>query len=407
MQPVLSRATLPSPGPVIVMVAGEVSGDLLGADLIKSLKKRYPRAHFVGIGGERMKAAGLLSIVPMERLSVMGLVEIVGRLRELFRIRARIRDYCLQNRPAVMIGIDSPDFTLGLERQVREAGIPTVHYVSPSVWAWRRGRIKGIAKSVDLMLTLLPFEARFYEEHGVPVRFVGHPMADQIPHEPDRSGARQALELPEEGKVVALLPGSRRSEVAHLGPIFLDTALWLKREGRLSPTYVIPCINRARREQIEGFLAEKDDYDELDVRLVDGRSREVMTAADAVLMFSGTATLEAALLKCPMVVANQINPATFWIVSRMVYIEHVALPNLLAPEPILPEFLQEDANPEALGQALLQRLTSTDTIERERLEFEKIHHQLERNASERAAEAIEALIEGQPLPTDTEEQDLG
>lgn len=407
MQPVLSKLASDPPGPVIVLVAGEVSGDLLGADLIKSLRKRYPRAHFVGIGGERMKEAGFRSIVPMERLSVMGLVEIVGRLRELFRIRARIRDYCIQNRPAVMIGIDAPDFTLGLERQVREAGIPSVHYVSPSVWAWRRGRIKGIAKSVDLMLTLLPFEARFYEEHGVPVRFVGHPMADQIPREPDRAGARDALELPAQGPVVAMLPGSRRSEVAHLGPVFLDTALWLKREGGLSPTYVIPCINRARWEQIEGFLAENGDYDELDIRLVDGRSREVMTAADAVLMFSGTATLEAALLKRPMVVANQINPVTFWIVSRMVYIEHVALPNLLAPEPILPEFLQEAANPEALGQALLKRLTSTDTIERECQEFEKIHDQLQRNASERAAEAIEALMEGQPLPVDREEEDRG
>ncbi|MGM0451094.1 MAG: lipid-A-disaccharide synthase [Pseudomonadota bacterium] len=403
METVLSRGSAPAPGPVIVLVAGEVSGDLLGADLILSLKRHFPRAHFVGIGGERMMAAGLHSLVPMERLSVMGLVEVLGRIRELFDIRARVREYCLNNRPAALIGIDSPDFTLGLERQVREAGIPTVHYVSPSVWAWRRGRLKGIAKSVDLMLTLLPFEADLYREYGIPVRFVGHPMADQIPEEPDRHGARHELGLPASGQVVALLPGSRGSEVGGLGPLFLETAHWLAGTMTPAPTFVIPCINRQRREQIEAIIRTTEAWQALDIRLVDGQSRTVMTAADAVLLASGTAALEAALLKCPMVVAYRVNALTFWIASRMVYVEHVALPNLLAPEPVVPEFLQEDATAEALGEALKTRLTAPETIAHERAVFTDIHHQLRRNASERGAEAVAALIRGDPLPNDPED----
>ena len=402
MEPVLARGSAPTPGPVIVLVAGEVSGDLLGADLMLSLKQHFPHARFVGIGGERMMAAGLQSIVPMERLSVMGLVEVLGRIRELFSVRARIRDYCLDNRPAALIGIDSPDFNLGLERQVREAGIPTVHYVSPSVWAWRRGRLKGIAKSVDLMLTLLPFEARVYRDYGIPVRFVGHPMADQIPEEPDRHAARSELELPETGPVVALLPGSRGSEVGGLGPLFLETASWLAGAMTPAPTFVIPCINRQRREQIEAMIQADDALQALDIRLVDGQSRTVMTAADAVLLASGTAALEAALLKCPMVVAYRVNALTFWIASRLVYVEHVALPNLLAPQPTVPEFLQEDATAEALGDALKTRLTKRETIEHERAVFADIHHQLRRNASERGAESVAALIRGELLPEDPE-----
>ncbi len=403
MEPVITRGSAPAPGPVIVLVAGEVSGDLLGADLILSLQRHFPHAHFVGIGGEQMMAAGLRSIVPMERLSVMGLVEVLGRIRELFDIRARVREYCLNNRPAVLIGIDSPDFTLGLERQVRDAGIPTVHYVSPSVWAWRRGRLKGIAKSVDLMLTLLPFEASLYREYGIPVRFVGHPMADQIPEEPDREAARQELALACPGQVVALLPGSRGSEVSRLGPLFLETAAWLADAMTPAPTFVVPCINRQRREQIESMLRSNDAWRALDIRLVDGQSRTVMTAADAVLLASGTAALEAALLKCPMVVAYQVNALTFWIASRLVHVEHVALPNLLAPRPVVPEFLQEEATSGALGEALKTRLTAPETIEHERAVFAGIHHQLRRSASDRAAESVAALIHGSPLPTDPED----
>ncbi|XOZ34872.1 lipid-A-disaccharide synthase [Halomonadaceae bacterium KBTZ08] len=402
MTPMLARGSTPPPGPVIVLVAGEVSGDLLGADLILSLKRRFPHARFVGIGGERMMAAGLQSIVPMERLSVMGLVEVLGRIRELFGIRRRIREYCLNNHPAALIGIDSPDFTLGLERQVRETGIPTAHYVSPSVWAWRRGRLKGIAKSVDLMLTLLPFEANVYRDYGIPVRFVGHPMADEIPEEPDRASARAALELPGTGQVVALLPGSRGSEVAALGPLFLETAEWLAASMARPITFVIPCINPQRRAQLQALIEGNEAWKALAIRLVEGQSRTVMTASDAVLLASGTAALEAALLKRPMVVAYRVNALTFWIASRLVYVDHVALPNLLAPEPVVPEFLQEDATPGALGGALETRLTAHETIENEQTVFSAIHDQLRRNASERAAESVAALIRGEPLPEDPE-----
>lgn len=402
MAPMLARGSAPPPGPVIVLVAGEVSGDLLGADLILSLKRRFPHARYVGVGGERMMAAGLQSIVPMERLSVMGLVEVLGRIRELFGIRRRIREYCLANRPAALIGIDSPDFTLGLERQVREAGIPTAHYVSPSVWAWRRGRLKGIAKAVDVMLTLLPFEARVYRDYGIPVRFVGHPMADQIPEEPDRARARAALELPDSGQVVALLPGSRGSEVAALGPLFFETAEWLATSKAAPITFVIPCINPQRLAQLQNLIKDNEAWRRLDIRLVQGQSRTAMTASDAVLLASGTAALEAALLKRPMVVAYRVNALTFWIASRLVYVDHVALPNLLAPEPVVPEFLQDDATPGALGGALETRLTAPETIAHEQTVFSGIHHQLRRNASERAAESVAALIRGEPLPEDPE-----
>lgn len=405
-----ARGSAPAPGPVIVLVAGEVSGDLLGADLIRALRQHFPRARFIGIGGEQMMAAGLQSIVPLERLSVMGLVEVLGRLPELFRIRARIRDYCIGNRPAMLIGIDSPDFTLGLEKQVRDKGIPTVHYVSPSVWAWRQGRVKGIARSVDLMLTLLPFEAAFYRRHAVPVRFVGHPMADQIPLEPDQSAARETLNLEPGRAVVALLPGSRGGEMGFLAPLFLQAGAWLSEHGKSvegrgwPPVFLIPCINRIRRQQMAAIV-ERPEFRGLDVRLIDGQSREVMTAADAVLLASGTATLEAALLKRPMVVAYRMKPMSFRIVKLMVQINHIALPNLLAPEPVVPEYVQDDATPEALGEAVLERLTSDSRVEKEKAVFTAMHRKLRRNASARAAESIAALIRGEPLPDDPTEDE--
>jgi len=389
----------------IAMVAGEASGDMLGVGLMRSLRKRYPRARFVGIGGPLMIAEGFHSIVPMERLSVMGLVEVLGRLRELFQIRARLRDYCLANRPAVLIGIDAPDFTLGLERQVREAGIPAVHYVSPSVWAWRQGRIRGIARSVDLMLTLFPFEARFYEDHKVPVRFVGHPLADEIPMEPDQAGARKALGLPLHGSadsrpVVALLPGSRGGEMGFLGPLFLAAAVliardWAAAKGPEShpPGFVIPCINRARMQQMEALLAEMPEARGLDIRFESGRSREVMAAADVVLLASGTATLEATLLKRPMIVAYRMAPMSHWIVSRMIQVKHIALPNLLAPEPVVPELIQEACTAENLAAAAMARLTSNEKVEAEQAVFREIHEQLRRDASEQSAEAISQLLE--------------
>ncbi|MDX1757730.1 MAG: lipid-A-disaccharide synthase [Marinobacter sp.] len=374
----------------IGMVAGEASGDILGAGLIRALRTRYPRARFVGIGGDEMIAQGFHSLVPMERLSVMGLVEVLGRLRELFSIRDRLMDYFLTTPPDVVIGIDSPDFTLGVERRCREAGIPTVHYVSPSVWAWRQKRIFKIAKSIDLMLTLFPFEARFYEEHKVPVSFVGHPLADRIPMETDTAGARESLGLNPETPVLAILPGSRSEEVARLGELFLSAARWIQ-SRRADLQLVIPCINRDREQQVRELVAALEV--ELPVTIVRGRSREVMAASDVVMLASGTATLEAMLLKKPMVVGYRLSGLSYALLSRLVKVPYVALPNLLSGQELVPELLQDDATPESLGQAVLERLA--DPAERERLTgaFEDLHRQLRRTADERAASAISALLE--------------
>ena len=379
----------------IAMVVGETSGDMLGAGLMRALKQRHPRVRFVGIGGPLMIAEGFHSLVPMEKLSVMGLVEVLGRLRELFDIRARVREYCRLNRPDLLVGIDSPDFTLGLEEQVRGFDIPTVHYVSPSVWAWRQGRIRQIARAVDLMLTLLPFEARFYEEHQVPVRFVGHPLADDIPMEPDFAAARQRLGLPDtrqpSAPVVALLPGSRGGEMSFLGPLFLDTAVQILRQ-KPDARFLIPCVNRARRQQMEALIADQPGMNKLPIELLDGQSRAVMAAADVVLLASGTATLEATLLKRPMVVAYRMKGFSHWLIRRMVKVDHIALPNLLAPEPVVPEYIQGDATPEALAEAVLQRIDSDDTVAEEQAAFRRIHEILRRSASDSAADAITDLL---------------
>lgn len=372
------------------MIAGEASGDILGAGLIRALRRRYPDARFVGIGGDEMIAEGFHSLVPMERLSVMGLVEVLGRIRELFQIRRRLLDYLLDNRPDVVIGIDSPDFTLAVERRCREAGIATVHYVSPSVWAWRQSRIHTIARSVDLMLTLFPFEARFYEEHDVPVAFVGHPLADRVPMMPDPASARSTLGLVPDAPVLAVLPGSRAGEVARLGGLFLDTARWLQdRQSDLQ--LVIPCVNRERERQIRALVAQRAV--QLPVTIVRGQSRRVMAAADVVLLASGTATLEAMLLKKPMVVGYRLSAISYRLLSRLVSVPHVALPNLLAGESLVPERLQDEATPETLGADVLHWLR--DDAGRERLvaRFTELHRTLRRDADERAAEAVAGLLE--------------
>ncbi|KEF32969.1 Lipid-A-disaccharide synthase [Marinobacter nitratireducens] len=373
----------------IAMIAGEASGDILGAGLIRALRRRYPKARFVGIGGDEMVAEGFHSLVPMERLSVMGLVEVLGRIRELFRIRARVLDYFFTNRPDVVIGIDSPDFTLAIERRCREAGIPSAHYVSPSVWAWRQKRIFKIAKSVDLMLTLFPFEARFYEEHNVPVAFVGHPLADRIPMVPETGKAREQLGLDQDAPLLAVLPGSRGGEVERLGTLFLEACRWIQ-EKRPDIQLVIPCVNRDRERQVRALVDALDV--KLPVTIVRGQSREVMAASDAVLLASGTATLEAMLLKKPMVVGYRLSNFSYKLLSRLVKVPHVALPNLLAKDALVPELLQDDATPEALGQAVLERMENQGERERLKQAFTELHASLRQNADERAAEAISRLL---------------
>lgn len=372
------------------IIAGEASGDILGAGLIRSLRNRYPKARFVGIGGDEMIAEGFHSLVPMERLSVMGLVEVLGRIRELFSIRARLLSYFFATPPDVVVGIDSPDFTLAIERRCREAGIPSVHYVSPSVWAWRQKRIFKIAKSVDLMLTLLPFEARFYEEHNVPVAFVGHPLADRIPVVPETSKARHELGLEEDVPLLAILPGSRAGEVERLGTLFLEAARWIQAK-RPDVQLVIPCVNRDREKQVRDLIEALEV--KLQVTIVRGRSREVMAASDVVLLASGTATLEAMLLKKPMVVGYRLSNVSYALLSRLVKVPHVSLPNLLAKQPLVPELLQDDATPESLGAAVLERME--DQQERDRLieAFTELHHTLKQDADEKAAQAISMLLE--------------
>lgn len=378
---------------VVGIVAGEASGDILGAGLIRSLRVRYPSARFVGIGGEEMVAEGFHSLVPMERLSVMGLVEVLGRLQELFSIRGRLLDYFLNNvNPDVVIGIDSPDFTLEVERRCRNAGIKTAHYVSPSVWAWRQKRIFRIAQSVDLMLTLFPFEAKFYEEHDVPVAFVGHPLADRIPVQTDTAGARFRLGLKQDAPVLAILPGSRAGEVERLGGLFLQAAHWLQ-QSRHDLQLVIPCVNREREQQVRALV--ENLHVSLPVTIVRGRSREVMASSDAVLLASGTATLEAMLLKKPMVVGYRLSGFSYAVLSRMVRIPHVALPNLLAGRQLVPELLQDDATPEALGAAVLQCLEDRETRQHLTEAFTGLHLQLRQNADERAATAISELLESE------------
>lgn len=379
----------PSPYPLtIAMVAGEMSGDILAAGLIREIKKHYPYAHFVGIGGDKMIAEGFHSLFPMERLSVMGIVDVLKRLPELLVIRHKLRALFLKYRPTVFIGIDAPDFNLNLEHALRAQGVKVVHYVSPSVWAWRQGRVKKIAQSVDLMLTLFPFELRFYEQHNVPARFVGHPLADQIPLASAKKSAREALGYPEQQRLVALLPGSRSGEVSYLGPVFIAAAKWcLERQPDLH--FIIPAANAARKKQL--LLLLDKETQQLPVRIVEGDAQRVMAASDAVLLASGTATLEAMLLKKPMVVAYRWHPLTHAIISRMVHARYVSLPNLLAEQALVPELIQAQATAERLGATLLTVMTK----ENEQIlveKFTEIHHLLNRNSDQLAAQAVLKLI---------------
>ena len=371
------------------IVAGEASGDILGADLIATIKQHFPDAIFEGIAGPTMMEKGAKSLFPMDRLSVMGIFEVLGRYRELIGIRRKLADHFIRNPPDVFIGIDAPDFNLGLEKKLRKAGIKTVHYVSPSVWAWRQGRVKKIASSTDLMLTLFPFEAHFYEEHNVPVSFVGHPLADVIPLINDKKSARQSLSLSLEGSVLALLPGSRSNELHYLTQPFIETVRWL-RERKPDLVVVVPLANSKRRKQFENSLASIPDSPT--VVLIDGRSREAMMASDVVLLASGTAALEGLLLKCPMVVAYKLSPLTYFIVKYLVKIKNVSLPNLLAGETLVPEFIQNEATPEKMGKAVLSYFQDSKTAENIHNRFNEIHISLRQNASQKASDAILKLI---------------
>nr|WP_298380090.1 lipid-A-disaccharide synthase [uncultured Halomonas sp.] len=381
----------------VYLVAGELSGDILGAGLMRALKARKDDIEFRGIGGPRMIAEGLESLYPLETLSVMGLVEVIKHLPELIKVRRHLRRDALAWPLDVMIGIDAPDFNLGLERQLRGQGIPTVHYVSPSVWAWRQGRVKGISKSVDAMLTFLPFEAAFYERHRVPVAFVGHPLADDMPLINKRDATRRVLGLTPDVPLLAILPGSRANEIRFLGTTFCDAAERLcERVDDLQ--LVIPTASPQRREELETLLT---DYPQLShrTRLLDGQSREAMIASNAVLLASGTAALEAMLCHRPMVVAYKMAPATHWLAQYLVKTKWISLPNLIAQETLVPELIQQAATPEAIADHLAVWFEDTEACRALEKRFAEMHAALQRGASQRAAEAVIAVAGRQPLPT--------
>ena len=376
------------------IVAGEASGDILGAGLIRALREVFPQMAVEGIGGPLMMAEGCTSLFPQDRLAVMGLIEPLKRLPELLHIRRSLRAHFLHNPPDVFIGIDSPDFNLPLECTLKKAGIKTVHYVSPSVWAWRQGRLKTIAKATDLILTLFPFEERFYRQqiHAYPklnAVCVGHSLADSIPLVTDTQAARDVLHLPTDKPVIALLPGSRAGEVERMGRLFLDAARQCWQQDS-SLVFVLPAANEAREQQLKNLLLE---YKDVPVHLVSGQSQACMAASDVVLMASGTTTLEAMLLKKPMVVAYKLAALSYALISRLLKVPYVALPNLLAGELLVPEFLQSAATVENLSCELLAMIKNVDRKQMLIKRFTELHCDLKRNADRAAASAVIALLE--------------
>ncbi len=377
--------------PLFAIVAGEESGDRLGAGLMQQLLQLYPHARFTGIGGDAMLALGLHSVYPMERLSVMGIGAILKRLPELLGVRKNlIKSWTEGEQPDCFIGIDAPEFNTALELALKTDGIKTIHYVSPSIWAWRPGRIKKIRRAVDHMLTLFPFENSIYEQNQVAVSCVGHPMADEIPMEYDQKQAKRNLDFDDNRQVLALLPGSRGSELKFLAPLFIQVADELY---RADPTLqvVTPLANK-RCETI--FKQILEAYPDVKIKLVNKQSREVMMAADTVLLASGTATLEAALLKTPMVVSYKVSGFSYQIFSRLSVLTHYALPNLLADEPFVEEFLQSQATVKNLKSAVLSLLQSTSE-EKSLLDarYTALHHSLKLGGSKKAATVVSKCIE--------------
>jgi lipid-A-disaccharide synthase len=371
--------------------AGEASGDNLGASLIRGLKQRNPNAQFVGIGGPAMIKEGLDSWIDMERLSVNGLVDPVKRLPDLVRILFQTRDRLLEAGPVCFIGIDSNFFNLLLEGMLKKRGVKTVHYVSPTVWAWRKGRIKSIGRKVDLMLTLYPFELEIYRENNIPAVFVGHPRADEIDYDEGNLGklpARRKYGIGDDAIVVAILPGSRAGEVARTGPDFLGAAAKIM-ASKPGVRFIIPAASEKRKTQIEKLLSEQES--QLPVIVTTGDSKTVMQAADVVLVNSGTATLEAMLLKKPMVMSYRLGAVSYAIISRLVTTDFFALPNILSQQGLVPELIQDAATPEALCRAVLALLDTTDKglIDK----FDEIHRDLRKNSGEVAAMAILDLVE--------------
>src|SRR5690349_642776 len=373
------------------MVAGEASGDLLAAHLVSALKARAPATIFAGIGGPRMMAEGFQSQYPMDKLSVRGYAEALRHYREIMGIRKSLASAMLRARPDLFIGVDSSDFNLGLERKLKEAGIPAIHYVSPAVWAWRRWRVRRIARSVTRILVMFPFEEPLYRAAGVPVSYVGHPLADIIPLEPAKHDARAQLRLPAGKLIVALLPGSRRSELQYMASAFVLAAHRFRQEVH-DVHFVCPMVTRETRELFERAIHENERTD-LPLTLLFGHSHEALAASDLVLVASGTATLETALFKRPMVIAYRQSPLTWALMRQMLYLPYVGMPNILAGERLVPELLQDEASPANLAGALLTLVRDTSAQRRQVERFREFHELLRQNTAEKAADAVLSLVE--------------
>lgn len=369
--------------PTFAIVVGEHSGDTLGEGLIRSLRKKFPDAKFIGIGGPKMQALGFESLFQMDELSVMGLVEVLGRIRRLLYVRKTLVQHFTNNKPDVFIGIDAPDFNIGLELKLKAQAIKTVHYVSPSVWAWREKRIFKIAKATDMVLALLPFEKAFYDKHQVPCTFVGHPLADDIPMESDKSLARDKLGLAQNTKILALMPGSRGGELSRILPDFFESAKVLKSEDN-DLVFVAPMISEKRMEQFNSIKAELAP--DLPVKVILNQTQDVMAASDCLLTASGTVTLEAALIKRPMVICYKFSPMTYHLGRWLVKLKWFSLPNLLANKTLVPELLQKQVCAEQIVPLVKERLYQ-DQSQLDK-SFKAIHQQIKCDASAQAAKAV-------------------
>lgn len=374
----------------VAIVAGETSGDMLGAALIRAVKERNPGVRFYGIAGPKMQAEGAETLFPMEKLAVRGYVEVLKHFREILGIRKQLTRRLLDDKPDLFIGVDAPDFNLGLETKLRAAGIRTVHYVSPSIWAWRPERIHGIKRAVDRMLAVFPFEEALYEKAGIPVTYVGHPLADAMPLQPDRDGARSQLRLARTGPALALLPGSRMSELEAHADLMIQTAKLLHQE-RPELRFFVPLATRETRDYFEARLYSLEAA-ELPLTILFGHARLALHAADAALVASGTATLEAALARCPMVITYRVPGLTYWLMKRKQLQPYVGLPNILAGEFIVPELLQEDATPANLAQALGNWLDNKEARARLKERFAEMHVGLARGHDERVAQALQPYL---------------
>lgn len=371
---------------VIGIVAGEASGDLLGSHLMAALKEARPDVQFIGIGGARMKSVGMEVLFPMEKLAVNGYIEVLRHYRELVGIRRKLRDHFLANRPDLFIAVDAPDFNLDLELALKQHGIPTIHYVSPSIWAWRGERIHKIKRAVSHMLALFPHEPKIYQQAGVPVDYVGHPLADLLPDQPNRAEMRETMRIPLQAKVFAFLPGSRQSEVKRLAHTYIETAKLIL-NTLPGARFLVPLVSRETRGIFEQAIYDCDAQ-ELPISLLFGHAQDAMIAADGVLVASGTATLEAALLKRPMVITYRLNSLSWRLMRPKGYQPYFGLPNILCGRFVVPELMQEDATPENLAQALLNLVNDKNAVMQLEQTFTALHRTLCQNTAQKAAAAI-------------------